>query len=161
MKPIERNTNHYLDTLLTYYEEEVMGEAYLYGLGENFQNTDERNKLDLLAQVERIAAETLRPLLDKYGLIPRDNALLKTLGEADVESHRHFTWNEFMEYIVVRYPAYTRAFRALERIAPKEDLPTLKRLTDHEVATIDFARSEINGDPNSVAPLRQYLNGCV
>lgn len=33
-----------------------------------------------------------------------------------------------MEYVVRRYPAYLEEFEALQRMAPEEDLPALKRL---------------------------------
>lgn len=43
----------YLRTLLLYYEEEIIGEAYFHGLARHF---DEREKIVLLARVERRAA---------------------------------------------------------------------------------------------------------
>ncbi len=42
-------------------------------------------------------------------------------------------------------------------MAPSEDLYALKALTEHEVAAIDFARKELAGDSDSMAPLLQYL----
>ncbi len=43
----------YLETLLKYYEDEVMGEAYFYGLADHIGGVVEREKLALLAEVER------------------------------------------------------------------------------------------------------------
>lgn len=148
----------YLDTLLRYYEEEVMGEAYFHGLADHIGGTVEREKLALLAGVECRAAEAVRPLLEKYGLAPRDESLLKRLGEADVEPHRHYRWAELMAHMAAGYPAYLDGFAALERLAPEDDLPALELLTQHEVVTIEFANREIAGDPDSVAPLRDYLD---
>ena len=148
----------YLKTLLLYYEEEIMGEAYFYALAGHFDAAAEREKLALLGAVERRAADVVRPLIDKHGLVPRDAAVLKTLGEASIDRHRHFGWRELMTYITTRFPAYLDEFDALEKMAPKDDLPVLKRLTYHEVVTIDFAHKEIAGDPDSVAPLRHYLD---
>ncbi len=54
----------YLKTLLLYYEEEIMGEAYFYALAGQFDGTAEREKLALLAAVERRAADVVRPLVD-------------------------------------------------------------------------------------------------
>ena len=147
----------YLKTLLLYYEEEIMGEAYFYGLAEHFDAAAEREKLALLGAVERRAADVVRPLIDKHGLVPRDAAVLKTLGEASIDRHRHFGWRELMTYITTRFPAYLDEFDALEKMAPEDDLAVLKQLTYHEVVTIDFAHKEIAGDPDSVAPLRRYL----
>ena len=148
----------YLETLLKYYEDEVMGVAYFYGLADHIGGAVEREKFALLAEVERRAADVVRPLLEKHGLIPRHESVLKALGEAHVERHRHYTWMEMMAYMVARYPAYLDEFEALERLAPKDDIPALKRLTHHEVLAIDFAKKEIALDPDSTASLREYLD---
>ena len=154
MKPEMAAVDTYLQTLLSYYEDEIMGEAYFYGLARHF---DEREKLVLLARVERRAAQAVYPLLQKYKLAPRDESVLKTQGEGHVEQHRSCTWSDFMSYIVRRYPGYVDEFKALERMAPEEDLHALKILTDHEVAAIDFAKKELAHDPDSLAPLYKYL----
>ncbi len=149
---------NYLKTLLLYYEEEIKGEAHFYALADHFDEAAEREKLALLAVIERRAADVVRPLVDKHGLVPRDDAVLKALGEASVGRHQHFSWRELMTYITVRFPAYLDEFDALEKMAPADDLPLLKQLTLHETVTIDFAYKEIAGDPDSTAPLRRYLD---
>ena len=73
MDKLTQASEEYLDTLLKYFEDEISGEAYFYGLAEHFA---EREKTILLARVERRAAETVRPLLDKYGLRPRDESVI-------------------------------------------------------------------------------------
>ena len=150
-----RTTDKYLKTLLSYYEDEIMGEAYFYGLVDHFE---EKGKLTLLARVERRAAESVVPLLNKYDLVPRDESELKTQGESYVGRHESFDWFELMTYIVNRYPGYLDDFTALEKIAPEEDLYALNILTDHEVAAIEFAKRELTGDPDSLAPLYDYLD---
>jgi dimethylamine/trimethylamine dehydrogenase len=62
-----------------------------------------------------------------------------------------------MTYIVERYPGYVEDFRALEQMAPIEDLSALNVLTDHEIAVIDFAKKALAGDPDSTTPLYLYL----
>ncbi|MCH7539320.1 MAG: hypothetical protein IH999_02800 [Proteobacteria bacterium] len=148
----------YRERLLLYYEEEVMGAAYFTGLARYFGGAAEREKLARLAEVERRAAEVIRPLLEKHGLVPRDVSVLKPLGEAHVERHRRYSWADLMAYMVARYPAYLEEFKELERLAPEDDLPALKLLTHHEVVTIDFANREIAGDPDSLASIREYLD---
>ena len=147
----------YLETLLRYYEEEIMGEAYFRGLADHIGGPRERDKLALLAAVERRAAEAVQPLLQKHGLRSREESLLKSLGLADVERHRHFSWGELMAHMAESYPAYIDEFEALERLAPEADRPALERLTQHEVVTIEFAEKEIAGEPDSLTPLRAYL----
>ena len=148
-------TDKYLRTLLSYYKEEIEGEAYFYGLVDHFE---ERDKLTVLARVERRAAESVVPLLEKYKLVPRDASELKTRGVGHVQRHASFDWLEFMTYMLNRYPGYLEEFTTLERMAPEEDLYALKKLTNHEVAAIEFAKRELAGDPDSLAPLCDYLN---
>ena len=108
--------------------------------------------------VERRAAESVVPLLEKYELVPRDESELKTRGEGYVGRHASLDWFEFMTYIVNRYPGYLEDFTTLERMAPEEDLYALKNMTVHEVAAIEFAKRELAGDPDSLAPLYDYLD---
>ena len=147
-------SSDYLETLLSYYEDEISGEAYFYALADHFA---ERDKIILLAKTERLAAQAIEPLLEKYGLVPRDESDLKSEGRSYLELHQSYSWQEFMAYIVERYPAYLDEFNALEQMAPSEDLEALSILTTHEVAVIDFAKKELAGDSGSLAPLLQYL----
>ena len=147
-------SKQYLQTLLRYYEEEISGEAYFYALADHFA---EREKVILLARIERRAAEAVLPLLEKYSLTPRDESVIHSEGRSDPELHQSQSWPEFMAYMIKRYPAYVDDFRALEQMAPVEDLTALNVLTDHEVAVIDFAEKELAGDPDSLAPLLKYL----
>lgn len=151
----------YRTTLLNYYEEEIMGEAYFYALAEHFDGADERKKLRLLAEVERCAARAVEPLLVKYNLTPRDQEMLKSLGVSDVAAHKDYGWREFVDYMVVRYPGYVDDFEALEHLAPDEDLPQLKRLTRHEIVAIEFAVKEAACEADSAAPLHGYLEECA
>jgi dimethylamine/trimethylamine dehydrogenase len=151
----------YRKTLLDYYEEEIMGEAYFHALAEHFDGKGERDKLRLLARVERRAAEVVQPLLHKHDLTARDEPVLKSLGEADVAAHQDYGWHELMAYMVARYPGYVDDFEGLERLAPDEDLPALKLLTQHEVAAIEFAGREVAGEADSAAPLHRYLEQCT
>lgn len=147
-------SDEYLETLLRYYEEEISGEAYFYGLAEHFT---EREKTVLLARAERVAAQAVEPLLDKYGLVARDASLLRDEGHDHVAAHQSHNWHQFMTHIVERYPGYLDDFRALEAMAPAEDLPALSILTEHEVVVIDFAERELAGQPHSTEPLTRYL----
>jgi len=151
------DTAKYLYTLLLYFEEEVMGEAYFHGLKAYFSKAHQRKKLDLLAEVERCAAEAVRPLLQKHGLVPRSDADLKLVGEQSCEEHGRLDWHGLMTYMSVRYPGYLDDFAALENMAPDEDLQALQLLTEHEVVAIEFANRELSGTPDSMEPLLRYV----
>jgi len=144
----------YLKTLLSYYEDEVMGEAYFYGLADHI---GEQEKLELLARVERRAAESVAPLLEKYDLVPRTESELLATGKGHVDRHESFSWPDLISHMLKRYPGYLDDFAALRAMAPEEDWGPLDILTEHEVAAIEFAERESAGDPDSVAPLQEYL----
>lgn len=147
----------YLKTLLDYYEAEVMGEAYFRGLADLADDPAEKDKLALLAAVEKHAAAAVVPLLDKHDLTPRSEAELKAIGKTQVEHYGDYDWMALVDHMLVRFPGYVDDFENLERMAPKADLPELEFLTLHEVVTIDFANMEKAGDPDSQAPLHLYL----
>lgn len=150
-------TKKYLETLLLYFEEEIMGEAYFYGLAENFPEPHQREKMILLAKVERRAAEAVKPLLIKHNLKARPDCDLHEIGKMDIEKSFQMGWNGYVDYMVERFPKYMPEFHALEAMAPLEDLTELKVLTNHEVAAIEFANLEQAGKSNSVQPLFAYL----
>ena len=155
----ESNQN-YVDVLLTYFEEEVAGESYFCGLAEHFDEPGARDKLILLAEVERCAANSVRPLLKKHGLRPRDAGVLEREGRDHVARHQDLTWTEMVTYMAERYPGYIDDFEGLEAMAPAEDLPALKILTEHEHAAIAFANKELAGVADSADALRRYIDDC-
>jgi len=144
----------YLTTLLRYYEEEVRGEAYFYALAEHFEETE---KVALLARVERAAAESVRPLVEKYQLETTCQTDLHRRGRSNLYGHQAYSWIQFMAYIIERYPRYLVEFKALENMAPADDFPALQHLTEHQGAVIEFAGRELNGDSDSIQPLLEYL----
>ncbi len=150
-------TQKYLDTLLLYFEEEIMGEAYFYGLANRFPDEHQSLKMRHLAEVERYAAEAVRPLLKKYHLQPRSDIELHKVGEENIEKSYLMGWEGFVDYMVARFPKYMPEFHALESMAPQEDWTALKILTAHEVAAIEFANLEKVGNPKSIEPLMKYL----
>ncbi|MGI9482575.1 MAG: hypothetical protein ACR2OR_09480 [Hyphomicrobiales bacterium] len=148
----------YKKTLLDYYEEEIMGEAYFNSLAGQYEGVGEGEKMRLLAMVERRAAAVMKPLLQKYGLEPRDDETLHGLGEMDAwATSEKYSWLQFMTYMVERYPGYVDDFVALEQAAPEADVPALKILTEHEIVAIEFAQKEIAGKADSTQPLCNYL----
>ncbi|MEM8841682.1 MAG: FAD-dependent oxidoreductase [Pseudomonadota bacterium] len=146
----------YLDTLLLYYEEEIMGDAYFRALAERFEAPDRRTKMTLMADVEQHAARLVRPVVEKYGLTARATAELEALGRADAEAE-HRDWDALIAHMHSYFPDYMDDFAGLEAMAPTGDLPALRLLTRHEVAAIDFLNREVAGEPESAVPLKDYL----
>ncbi|MEM7215960.1 MAG: hypothetical protein AAF423_10495 [Pseudomonadota bacterium] len=150
----------YLDTLLLYFEEEIMGEAYFLALADAFNEPVQKHKMTLLAKVERQAAEIVRPLLDKYELRPRTDEVLHEIGLDDVAKTKNMGWQGMITHMVNNYPDYMPQFEVLETMAPIEDRPLLEILTEHETATIEFAKLELSGDPESTVLLETYIKNC-
>lgn len=149
----------YLQSLVHGYEEEVINEAWFVAAARRLPDVTHRDKLALLAEVERHAAAAVHALLSGYGLVPRDVPTLHALGTADLESGPAADWTSLMQDIVNGYPRYVDEFHALERRAPAADRAAIRRLADHEIATIEFARRELAADPDSLEPIRRYLDG--
>ena len=150
----------YRTTLLAYFEEEIEGEAYFHGLARHFDEPGGAEKLRLMGEVERCAAEAVRPLLQRHGLTPRDDAELQVTGAAWVARHAAMSWKDLVDHMAERYPAYIDQFHALEAMAPAEDRPALAVLTEHEVVAVDFARREQAGDAAAADVLRDYIAAC-
>ena len=149
-------TQKYLDTLTRYYEEEIEGEAYFYAIAERLTDPEEQRKMRLVAEVETYAAAAVVPLLEKYALTPNPHEdLLATGRKQAADSPGDFL--HFMRKWREEFPGYIDDFEGLEAMAPPEDVPLLKILTDHEHAAIAFLEKELAGEPDSTAPMEQYL----
>lgn len=146
----------YLKTLQLYYEEEIEGAGYFECLAGRLTNASHKLKLQLMAQIEHHAAASVVPLLDKYGLSPRNEIDLRKSGQEQAESGS-MDWDELIRKMCQEFPRYTADFEALEAMAPPADLPYLKQLTAHETAAIAFLEAEADGDPDSAAPMWRYL----
>ena len=149
-------TQAYLDMLLLYYEEEVEGEAYFQALAEMAEKPDHRDKLHLLARVEHHAASVTLPLIRKYALTPRSDAILFQSGQDHARTAEK-PWDDLLADMARTFPGYVEDFLRLEEMAPREDLPRLKLLTAHETAATEFLDLELSGARDSVAPMNAYL----
>lgn len=153
---IDKPGQTYLDTLLLYYEEEIEGEAYFLELASVFEPALQKQKLELLAEVERHAAAAVEPLVAKYNLTPRSVSDLVKSGQKQARE-TNMNWSVLIDDMTKTYPAYLAAFRNLESIGPAIDRQRLSFLTQHEVAAIAFLDAEVVNAPNSATPLYDYL----
>jgi dimethylamine/trimethylamine dehydrogenase len=120
------------------------------------EQPDHRDKLNLLARVERHSANVTLPLIRIYTLSPKDDALLFQSGQDQVRRDDK-PWADLLAEMARTFPAYVEDFLRLEAMAPPGDLPRLRLLTAHETAAIDFLDLEKSGDKDSVAPMNAYL----
>ncbi len=154
---VPKDGSDYAPFLTLCFEEEIMGEAYFIGLTRYFPEPHQREKLSLLSRIERCVADSARPLLERHGLSPRSDDELHAIGAEGVIRHSGSTWRKFMEDITVTFPQYMDEFAALVRVAPSDDHVLLKPFTTHEIAGIEFAKRELNGDPDSAEILNNYI----
>ncbi|MEO0328136.1 MAG: FAD-dependent oxidoreductase [Pseudomonadota bacterium] len=147
----------YLETLVQYYEEEIAGEAYFMLLAEKLADPEDATKMHLLGKVERHCAEIVAPLIEKYGLTVRPREELLAEGRYDAESAPD-GFPEIIARMRETFPAYIADFKALESMAPPQDLPILKRMTEHELVAIAFLEAEYAGSEDATAPLLSYLS---
>ena len=112
-----------MDTLLLYFEEEIIGEGYFLGLAERFPDQDQLEiKMTYLAKVEHRAAEHVRPLLHKYGLKPRVDTELFDWAQEDITYLKRLTAHEVAAI----------EFATLEQARGKNSLTPLQVYIDSE-----------------------------
>ncbi len=145
----------YFGTLVAYYEEEISGEAWYLALAELFDGA-RREKMRLLAEVERHTCEIVRPLIEKHGLEVRDTGALVAEGRAAAARWAD-DWDGLLADMRNGFPAYVSDFETLEAMAPPADRAILRRMTEHEEVAIAFLEREAAGDANSTAPLLAFL----
>lgn len=150
----------YLKTLLDYYEEEIGGVAYYEALAEICTMPEQKEKMRILARVEQHTVDIVKPLIDRYGLTPRASDIICAEGSADAQKGPQ-DYDGMIAYMRRIFPSYIADFERLERMAPPQDIPILKRMTDHEVVAVAFLELEAKGDADALEPLLRFLAGPV
>ena len=142
--------------MLLYYEEEIEGETFFAALADHLTAPEHKAKMAMLAEIEGYTAKAMQPLLEKYALKPRATDMLHANGRRQAEDLPR-DWPGLINHMRETFPAYITAFERLEAMAPPEDLPALRVATAHEIAAVSFLEREAEGDPDSIAPLREFL----
>lgn len=133
-----------------------MGEAYFFAVAKCFNDPDRTWKMELMARVERHAADAVFPLVEKYGLTPRSDDVLHAIGAEEAKDVTP-DWAALIAEMQRTFPDYMPEFRALEAMAPVQDQARLSFLTQHEVAAIEFLNLEAE-KRDSIAPMLAYLD---
>ncbi len=138
------------------YEEEISGEIYFARLAE-FQSGRARQALELMAAMEVVTARTIEPVLARNGIATTPLDQLRREGRAEADRLADVSATELFTIMRDTYDAYVTEFEDALAQAPEADKPAIQILIDHEVAIIDFARAELEGDTDSLKPLQDYL----
>ena len=154
--PKAKIVHGYLEILLRYYEEEIEGEAFFAAISDSCADPVHKDKMRMLKEVERCTAKVMRPLLAKYDLVPSDTGDLQAKGRDQARGMPE-DWSALIAEMHGVTPGYVADFERLEAMAPPEDLPVLRATTAHEVAILAFLEREAAGDPESIAPLRKFI----
>ena len=158
MSASPRAFSDYEAALKMAYEEEVSGEAFFEALAGLHEGTLHQ-ALTLMAQMERVTARVLSPLIAKRLSEACDIAALRRAGMQDAEALRATSAQDLLVHMRDDYPAYVTEFEWVVQMAPHEDRPLAQVLVEHEVAIIEFARAELAGDAHSLGFLKQFLTG--
>ena len=146
----------YLEALLRAYEEEGEGEALYRALAQRMVQPRHKEKMLLLAEVERATAKAVRPLIDRYGLTPAPREALVATAQAQAARGAQ-DWHTLLEQMRGSVPGYVDEFKKIEAMGPAADQPFLALMTAHEVVALEFLEREEKGDPDSTAPLLDFL----
>jgi len=154
-------TGSFLDLISRAWEDEIATETYYRCLADRHSGRA-AELFRLLATVERATADLIAPVLTRLPVAPASADELARRGEEEAAADAHLSWPAFLDLVVETYPAFVIEFEALERLAPEIDRELTRRLTWHEASIIEFAGLELAGDPDPVAPIRDYLTaiGC-
>jgi hypothetical protein len=150
-----RQYENYQSALTCAFEEEVQGIAYFAVLAAREQGPA-RDALHLMAQIEERLVADLSPLMQRHHFphAPFPDLLAQGRAEAAAEN----PWPKFLRVMAEDYDDYLAEFQQLHDTAPPDDRALMRRLINHELALIAFARAERAGDPDAPSLLRNFLH---
>ncbi len=149
-------SNEYRDGILLAWQGEQWGKAFFEGVAQATEDAGQRTKWEVLAELEEVTGNRLRPLLDPDAELPsaEDYRAL----HATVNAYAALSWTEALKQMIpILDPAIER-FEQLLQMAPDEHRETVQILVDHELALKRFAERELAGDPRtSLDPVRAVI----
>jgi hypothetical protein len=152
-----RMSDQYDSLLLDAYRGELFGDGFFGAIAEQFDG-EQRQKAELLQQIEQRTAAVLRPLVEPSMLAALDESDARASGPALVEAQGHFDWDGFLRALHDALPAFLADFVRVRELAPDPDAPALVALVQHEQTINAFAELELAGHRDvSGALLERYL----
>ena len=137
---------------------ETLGEAMFVSLETSATNDRERQVCRLMAELEKVTAELLVPVMRRHG-VDYDRAAAWTEGEECTARMIKDGWVSYFDAIIPLSEAGLAEMQRLHELSDEQDRPATARLVAHEVAFLEFAQREAAGDTDSTAPLERFLAG--
>lgn len=137
----------YLKGIRELYAAEIEGEGMATRWLELTGDPDEQYKLGLFLQLESEAKVRLRPLMARHGLSLVEDPGSRDQGMKEAERFAGQPWKEAMAGLSQLCLPFAKRFRALLPHAPREDVPLIRFMIDHEETFSRIAAREAAGEP--------------
>ena len=148
----------YIERIYSAYQGEVEGEAFFNAMSGLLGDRERSYKMRVLAQLELETKERLKPLGKKLGGNPKEDPKDREQGVQDAADYSEMSWEDLMTSFKDELLNYITLFNELEGMGREEDMDTLKQLTRHEEALLDFVEREIAGQyDQSLEPVIELL----
>jgi hypothetical protein len=141
--------DQYRAEVLELYLGEVIGEG---GASRGLELTtvpEQQYKLALLLQLESEAKARLRPFLWRHRLSLVEEPGHRTAGAEAADKFSSMPWTAAMAELAAFARPFLERYQALLSNAPREDLPWVRFMVEHERAVVHFAEREAQGEPDS------------
>ena len=136
------------------YEGEIIGCA-LYDRMIGDPAYPEKEALQLLYVVERMTADALAPLIDRYDVAVDEESATRE-GHKLAAALAGRPWKDMWMEVTRLADEYLTDFRRLADVLDGDDASVGVQVVEHEEALIAFAQREIDDDPDALTPLQDY-----
>jgi hypothetical protein len=129
------------------YQGEVLGEILFGGIAERLEDPDRAAKMRVLATLEQRTKAATAPALERAGVSTEPDPETVATAEALLPGALALTWAELMATIGPITEQFIPLYQRLGVLNAAER-ETADLLVAHEEALRDFARAEVEGDPD-------------
>ena len=140
-----KNASTYIRGVYEAWKGEVFGEVFFTELAQLDKEASMEPKWNTLAELERVTAGVLLPLVRRYGLPMKPPAEERTRGEQEAKRFSTMPHEEFMAYLEPYLEEVVAKYQTLRDDAPSTDATPMQFLVDHEEALLRFVQIERGG----------------
>lgn len=137
------------------YEGETIGCAMYQAMIDDPSFT-EKEALRRLYVIERVTADALKPLVDRYQVTVDEEAALAE-GRRLAAGLHGSPWKQMWIEVTRLADDYLVDFKHLAEVLDGDDAAVGRQVVEHEEALLAFARAEVDDEPDAQAPLTDYL----